>query len=595
MKGILLVLSALLLTSCGGGGGGGGGAGESAAANILPVTTTTNGQIVTRTVANGCPAQQLLGAARNDGMHISAVTWLQVIGQNSEVSRVRILANKEVLLRVDLLANRAVPAPQRRLLLIYNPATQACTSYTLNGPSTVPTTTDVTTLNTSYTVTLPAAAIVPGGTYTLLMDDVALGRASAELDQVFRAISPSTAPAVTENILLIPIRYKFQSGSLPSSLSGLLMRMMPLSAVNLVTDPVYTPPSLSTGTGLGALTGALISGTTQDMNVLLSEMDSYCQKRIRIVFPSASFANASVAPKCIGIIPTNINFKPNPNESSQYLGLAYIGGTTMLTETFSNANTGVNSPYANTHWLTDFAITVPHEMGHLYTLGHANCGGATGIDPSLYAGGHYGANAMGYDNVQQYFFSENALYSNGTPQFIDLMGYCRKDWPSDAGYLKTLNYRVGGGSVLANQTRAANGSASSSSTTGASPVITEMATPASTGTGNSTDSTTSSVPSSTPSSTAQWLRISPNNGTWTIDKVPFPPGVMKSSNLSLSALNANGQTESLPLQSAIVSDLSDDTISGPFYTNLGQRTVTSVTAPILSGVTPASWVLSELP
>lgn len=590
MRRILFGLSILLLTSCGGGGGGGGGGGSAgtAADNIQPVTTTTNGQILTRTVANGCSAQQLIGAARNDGMRISAVTWLQVIGQNSEVSRVRVLANKEVLFRVDLLANQAVPAPQRRLLLIYNPATQACTSYTLTGPSTVPTTTDVTTLNTSYTVTLPAAAIVPGGTYTLLMDDVALGRSSAELDQVFRAISPSTAPAVAENILLIPIRYKFQVGSLPGSLSGLLTRMMPVSTVNLVTDPAYTPPSLSTGTGLGALTGALVSGTTQDMNVLLSQMDSYCQQRIRVVFPNASFANASVAPKCIGIIPTNINFKPNPNESSQYLGLAYIGGTTMLTETFSNPNTGTNTPYGNTHWLTDFAITVPHELGHLYTLGHANCGGATGIDPSLYAGGHYGSNAMGYDNVQKYFFSENALYGNGTPQFIDLMGYCRKDWPSDAGYLKTLNYRVGGGSVIANQTRSANDSGSTttgnSSTDSTSAIMAVMSTPASTGTD-----------SSAPNASAQWIRISPNNGTWTIDKVLFPPSVMKSSTLSMNILNANSQTESLPLQSAIVSDLSDDTISGPFYANLGQRTVTSVTAPIMSGVTPASWVLSELP
>jgi len=84
----------------------------------------------------------------------------------------------------------------------------------------------------------------------------------------------------------------------------------------------------------------------------------------------------------------------------------------------------------------DSVNTSVHEVGHSAGLGHAPCGGPTGVDPGFpYDGG--GIGVMGYDVTKEY--GESPLKDPAT--FKDLMGYCPNIWISDYNF-DLLFYRM---------------------------------------------------------------------------------------------------------------------------------------------------------
>jgi hypothetical protein len=87
---------------------------------------------------------------------------------------------------------------------------------------------------------------------------------------------------------------------------------------------------------------------------------------------------------------------------------------------------------------SDSADTMAHEVGHAHGRQHADCGGATGIDPNYpYSGASIGS--WGYSLI------DKSLKAPTT--YTDMMGYCNPTWISDYNFaaLATRMAEVTGG------------------------------------------------------------------------------------------------------------------------------------------------------
>lgn len=79
------------------------------------------------------------------------------------------------------------------------------------------------------------------------------------------------------------------------------------------------------------------------------------------------------------------------------------------------------------------ASTIAHEIGHNFSLYHADCGDAPGTDPGFpWPGGRIGV--WGYDSRDG-----GSLVSPDVP---DLMGYCHPRWISDYHFTNSLKFRL---------------------------------------------------------------------------------------------------------------------------------------------------------
>ena len=104
-KGMFTVLAlSAALAACGGGGGGGGGAStttsDPSSTTPIVVSPPSSGQ---RQVSADCSFTQKIGAARNDNLRISRVSWLQSVQLDSNDIESRLAGAKAVKMRIDVL------------------------------------------------------------------------------------------------------------------------------------------------------------------------------------------------------------------------------------------------------------------------------------------------------------------------------------------------------------------------------------------------------------------------------------------------------------------------------------------------------------
>lgn len=534
MKRIMMAALAAVLAACGGGGGGGGGGSGSGSGGAV-VTPPVSSDGSSRVVQASCPFTQTLGSSRGDSLRIAAVHWLQSVQLNAADSESRLAGGKAVKLRIDLLASGSPLAPVRRELRVYDPVSATCTSLTVSGPTRVPAAADAETLDSSFVATIPAELVKPGMSVSLVFDDAA-GRSSSEADQVYRVLQPSVSPVVVETVRIVPLTLLGSTGYVSSNqeIADLLTRMYPVSRVNVETAAPLNITSLLLSSLVSS--GGVLTGTIGLMQSLLSQADDHCADL------NGSQRNARTAPKCIVVIPDNLLFKA-ASGVGQLVGLAYVGGTTLLTRSVSAVDrTSVISPYLSSHWISYDAMTVAHEYGHLLDLDHAACGGATGLDSRLYSDGGLGSGA-GYDSVRDVYFSAARKYSDGSAQFADVMSYCGKEWMSDRGYLAAMAYRAGSASVAA---RALDSEADS-----------------------------------------QWLKLSLMPDGWKVRRVSHAPATLVDSSLVLAVTGSHGP-ENLALRSAVVSEHHEAGGFGPYYIDLGERRVETLRI-LSSGIELAGW------
>ncbi len=534
---VLGVALTLLLSSCGGSSGGG-----SAVQNkgVVQVSTTVASDGQSRQINATCPFSQKLGPARTDNMRIDRVSWVQTVELDASAGNTLLIAGKPVLARIDLLASSLPASPDSAYLLVSNAAATSCTRINLAGPGSVPASRDPQTLNTAYSASIPANLVQPGASISVVFDD-ADGRTASQVDNLYRVYELPVHSALSESIRVIPITYKGFSGSVSNNadLAALLTRLHPVTSFTLKTEASFAPPSLSQSV-LDVLNNG--SETFETMQAVLSELDDECAKR------NGAQSSARTAPKCLGVFPANLTFRSG---TGSVVGLAYVGGVSMLTQSVSATDTfSVISPYNSSHWLDFRALTVAHEYGHLLNLNHAACGGPTDTDPRLYSDGRLGGGA-GYDSARSFYFSSQRLSNDGQPQFGDLMSYCAKEWSSDRGYLAALGYRGAGSARI----------------------------------------TASASEAPAPS---HWLKVSQQQGQWQLRPVSFAPATLRITDKVMQAQTALGMVP-LPVYAAVIADAPEAT-QGPYFVDLGdlvpQQLQLSV-LPLANGLTSKIWSAGE--
>lgn len=505
----LVALLALVLSACGGGGGGGSVGPQPNAGGQLQPGTTTSPDGRSRQVNAPCSFTQVLSSARNDNRRIDRVSWVQTAELDATAVSTQLIANKPVLARVDLLTGNASASPARAYMLVSNGNT--CSRIDLTKPNSIPTRVDRESLDTAYHASIPANLVQPGASVSIVFDDDE-GRSATEADQTYRVFRLPVSSSITETIRVIPITYRGQNGFVTSNsdLANFMVRLHPITSFSMATEAAFAPPSLSQSP-VGLL------GTGQEsfvtMQAVLAELDDECARR------NGAQSSARTAPKCLGVFPNNLTFR---SATGQVVGIAYVGGITMMAQSVSATDVFSQlSPYGTSHWLDFRALTVAHEYGHLMNLDHAACGGPTDTDRRLYPDGRLGGGA-GFDTRRQFYFSSQRLNNSGQPQFGDLMSYCTKEWSSDRGYLATLSYRSGGSARVA------------------------------------ADASTRD---------SQWLKISRHGEHWVLRPVDFTPATLRVTDVVFEALGQQGRS-ALPVYSAVIADAPEPT-HGPYYVDLG--------------------------
>lgn len=529
------------LAACGGGGSGGGGASVDVSPENLSSSNNANARPVvvgsatpTRTQAGQCQVDQVIASPRNDNARIASLRYLQVVEQDASNSSATLVSNKSLRLRVDLLANAGTLAPTRANVAVFNPSTRLCQTFRLEGPNRLPTQVDSTRLDDAFTVDLPASIVQPGMSMSVFFDDNQ-GRSSAEAARLVRTVVPAMLTGVAETVRVIPLRYEGQTGFATSaSVKSIIERTSGISTINVLTANAISPRAFnSSGGGFLGLFGSSASFNATTLERTLAEVDDECA---RLNGPQSS---ARSSPKCLGVFPDNVRFTSGGlSGSGEIVGVAYVGGTTMMTQSLGGSDINVTSPYADSHWLAFRAVTVAHEYGHLLNLNHAACGVSGRTDSRLYRDGRIGSTGAGFDAGRGFYFSATQRNASGALQFGDLMSYCEKEWPSDLGYIASASYRAGGAS--------------------------------------SREAAAREVPSK------RWLKITGFDNQWQLKAVYTAPASLQETPMRLLMSASDGQHE-LMLQRPQISDLALASALGPYYVELPTSAVES-----LSGI---SWQL----
>ena len=122
--------------------------------------------------------------------------------------------------------------------------------------------------------------------------------------------------------------------------------------------------------------------------------------------------------------PLEVTLRTAEASSAEYLGILRLETSPELLGLASRAHVGVS----HDDIASDADTVAAHELGHVWGLRHANCGGAAGPDPTYpYPNGATGAFGLDMDRLVVM-----------PPSKKDVMSYCSGVWISDFNFKKVL-------------------------------------------------------------------------------------------------------------------------------------------------------------
>jgi hypothetical protein len=351
---------------------------------------------VTAATASVSYAAQGGGGGGGGGVNysISGVYLTQAIQKPD--NSVALVANRDALLRVFVVANGANTARPDVRVRLYDGATLLQTSTITAPEASVRTATAEGTLSSTWNLLVPAANV---RTTLRVLVDLDPTQAVADADRsdntwpaggAPQPITVSTAPTFT--VRFVPVTVGTLTGNVSAANKDQFLatsrRIWPLQ--NVVSD--VRAPFTSSATDLQSNDG------NGNWLTVLSEMNTL-----------RSTDGAPSTMHYYGVVKVNY--------SSGVAGYGYVPGRAAIGWDYLPSGDGVAA----------------HEWGHNFSRQHAPCG-TTGDPNYPYAGAII--NYWGWNSTTNTLVSPNAT---------DVMSYCSNNWVSDYNWTAVLNYRATSG------------------------------------------------------------------------------------------------------------------------------------------------------
>lgn len=291
--------------------------------------------------------------------YLHSYEWGQTIVKNNS----KLIPNKPALLRLHILAEQAIPAPDIQIR-----ASLDDTSVELvpTKPAQLPTNKSFNNLNQSYRVAIDS---------TLMHSGLSIRVTVAGVDKI---ITPNFGAENKLNITLVPIQIESTLGIIPShsSIKSAFLKIWPFSEINLRNRSVYVSSA----------------ETSEDMENVLHEI-----QELQIIDNDNSHYYGFFSNDIYDVL----NF-------NGFGGLAFIGDTA-----------GIGSDYD-----PGYSIIL-HELGHNFGLAHVNCGGPVNYDP-LYPYSTNSIGSLGINNTLNELMQPNSyrdMMSYCKPEFVSDYSY----------------------------------------------------------------------------------------------------------------------------------------------------------------------------
>ncbi len=308
-------------------------------------------------------------------LRISKVEW----GQTTVTASPRLVAEKDALLRVYVLSERAGVTGVTVTATGTKNGT-ALGELTLTGPATVPTADNANDLNQQFRVVVPAAWVGGGLNVTVRVDPQnRLGESNETNNE--QVLVPTVGKGSVLAVSHVPIVQSARTGT-PRLIDTGMKQTWPLKGLDNQTRAAYTFSGTVSANG---------AGWDTLLQQLMQTRQSDGSRRNYLGWLNLGGGFGGVA------------------------GLGYVGLGAALAR--DGQQTGVG--------------TAVHELGHNMGREHAPCGGASGADPQYPVAGAR-LDVQGWDYVSQRLILPTAAY--------DVMSYCDPQWVSNFNYVRVQQF-----------------------------------------------------------------------------------------------------------------------------------------------------------
>lgn len=329
-----------------------------------------------------------------------AQTYSQAVNSTYQ----RLSPGKSALVRAFVTSPVLLASPVVQLVASNGGTTLGTLS--LSGPAMLPRTVQEASFGQSFTAMLPASWVSPGLSLSVKVASTAPANSGASL-----SVQPRVGSPVKDTIVIVPL-------IVAQGFNKLTPQTPDLAAVRQMLTRMY--PFIDANVGVSVRTPYDISAIV-DQNRLFSPTDSVQDSEWSTALDALETLREQE-----GGSKHYYGLLPGAGFRSGTVGLGYMNelGTAALSALGLDGSTSF--------WLK----TMTHELGHNYSLGHANCGSVTSVDAANpYTDGSLGGSVV-WDNAAQVLIDPAGKF--------DVMGYCNGSWLSDYNYGKAQAYQESG-------------------------------------------------------------------------------------------------------------------------------------------------------